>query len=186
MKYDRSPDKEMSFKKDYTIKCFKKITEDKGGPIETYVLYDGDGREIAKLVKKDGELRESSATTDAQESGLFADFAKKFSIKEEDLIYTQVGAAAAQMVVEEDKGVNDLKKAAPKYTEDDLNFHSPGQGLVNKLKSIKALNTGGKTLDYKKINAVKTQPEPEVRTIDYSKLTSPERIPKWKQKSVDK
>ena len=113
MDFNRIADKETVFKKDFRIKEFREITEDKGGALETIVCLDSDNREVVIITRKDGEILSQEATTDAQESGLYEDVAKKYGVKKEDLKYTKVSLAAARSSNKSGKEDRKSREAEP-------------------------------------------------------------------------
>lgn len=145
----RVPNSEKKFKKNYTIKQYDDGNKDTSNALQVYVLVDENDKELAKIVKKDGKLSESLASTDAQESGLFADFAKDCGIKEEDIIYTKSLEASVQMTKKAEKEeklsksskiIACLKKASKSSKKDkpfqgyDPKKHSKTGGLNDKAR----------------------------------------------------
>jgi len=121
------PDKKTAFKKDYVIKEYNRLTEDKDKGILTVDCEDMQGRVVVHLVMKNKKLVEASATADAQDSKLYEDVAKKYGISKDDLIYTQVGnsVAKAGMASHKDEKKDKNKVEALKKAEHPMDAGKP-------------------------------------------------------------
>lgn len=193
----RIPNKSESFKKDYKIETY--IIKDDTGETKEYRLIDENCNVIAKLVEKDGEFNESSATTDAQNSGLFEDFAKKFGFKD-DIQFTTMQSKIENiedLSKSKQKLISGLKKALScskdkdldkGYTPEDIEKlkdeyrpEDPKKTFVKKIKQIKEKNNPKDTSDVALERKVRERYNlAKENTLDYSKLNAPKE-PKGKE-----
>lgn len=100
-----------------TVNIRRAITEDKGDMVETQEVEDA-GQVVARYVKKDGKVLETSATPDMQLTGGHEKAAKAAGVKAEDVVFTQPALNAAESAVEvtgdeaEDKPADPLGEKA--------------------------------------------------------------------------
>lgn len=113
MSFSGLPDKETKLKNGIILRCYKELTEDKGGEVEAFIAVDEkNGRELVRVVKKDDKIISTEATEDAQESGLFETVAKKAGVKKEDMIYPKATKSADEAAKEEAKSRKDAVGAS--------------------------------------------------------------------------
>jgi hypothetical protein len=108
-----------------TINVKKTIGEEKKDLIETQEVEDN-GQIVARYVKKDGKVLESSATPDMQSTGNHEKAAKKAGVKEDDILFTTPSMNAASAEVKMD---------------DHDDFYSEDAKLFEKTKEVKPKKT---------------------------------------------
>jgi hypothetical protein len=151
-----------------TINVKKPATSVKDGAIETHEVEDK-GQVVARYVKKDGKVLESSATLDMQATGNADKSAKSAGVKKEDLISTNpavnMESAGDNQVSSEDEKVESVKLSG-KSKEVKPKKVSEGKvdGSLKEMASISSsLEKADKITDISKTKAFSAQKTKEKR-----------------------
>jgi hypothetical protein len=159
-----------------TLNMYRERTEDLGNDIENTEMVDH-GKVIGRYVQKDGKLVESSASEDAQQSGIHLDAAKKLGVSD-DIIHTRPTevSEAAHGEMPEAKQTIEATKGLDNNQEPDAEAKTP-----------KALTSGKSTKMNKAMDVQYTPPTDGEAVLKYNyKAPAKPQEPVWKRNMREK
>jgi hypothetical protein len=180
----RLADKVKKLRDGIRMHTYNERTEDKGGDVDVTEV-EHNGQVVGRYVQHDGVLTESSASEDAQATGLHAEVAKKLGAGDQ-IVHTKP----------EDVSIvaNEMQRDSVKNKDNQKTQKPEGEAKLDNCWQAEKAKTpakGGKEVKAEKLDKAVTPPTkpkapeaPKTNVIDYKKLTpAPPAKPNWKVKS---